>query len=76
VIYRIKDDHYGRYITNKPTAPEFANYNPMRSNARKFTGLEDIEVKWDEHLIEIEEVITITKRKTIRFKDLKEVQHD
>ncbi|KKI55436.1 hypothetical protein UF72_0662 [Staphylococcus equorum subsp. equorum] len=48
----------------------------MRSNARKFTGLEDIEVKWDEHLIEIEEVITITKRKTIRFKDLKEVQHD
>ena len=26
VEYRIKDNYFGRWITNKPTAQEYANY--------------------------------------------------
>lgn len=76
VEYRIKDNIHGWWITNKPTAPEYANYNSMRSNARKFNGLDEIDVDWDKHLIEVARIETKETRKTYNFKDLKEVEID
>src|SRR5699024_11795025 len=53
VAYLIKEqDGKRRYITNKPNHPEDAIYNIQRRNARRLTGLEEINIQWNEHLIE------------------------
>lgn len=76
VEYRIKDNHFGRWITNKPTAQEYANYNALRSNARKFNGLDEIDIDWDKHLIEVSRIETKETRKVYNFEDLEEVEQD
>ncbi|AGZ24982.1 MULTISPECIES: hypothetical protein [Staphylococcus] len=75
VEYRVKDE-LGKWVINKPSAPEYANYNILRSNARPFTGLENFDVEWDEHYIEVTTLETKEIRKTYRIKDLREVQDE
>ena len=76
VEYRIKDNYFGRWITNKPTAQEYANYNALRRNARKFDGLQDIDIDWDKHLIEVSRIETKETRKVYSFEDLEEINND
>ena len=62
--------------SNKPTAQEYANYNALRSNARKFDGLQEIDIDWDKHLIEVSRIETKETRKVYNFEDLEEVEDD
>ena len=77
VAYLIKEqDGKRRYLTNKPNHPEDATYNIQRRNARRLTGLEEINIQWDEHLIETETTVTKKYYKTYSVDQLKEVQDD
>lgn len=77
VAYLIKEQ-YGKckYLTNKPNHPEDATYNIQRRNARRLTGLEEINIQWDEHLIEAETTVTKKYYKTFSIDELREVQDD
>ena len=76
VEYRIQDEHYGRWLTNKPSSQDFANYNGMRSRAAVISGLDDIDIDWDKHDIEITTYKIQETRKKVKMKDLKEVKVD
>lgn len=77
VAYLVKEkDGKQRYITNKPNHPEDANYNIQRRNAKRLTGLESIDVEWQDHLIEKELTVTTTYYQTFSIEDLREVDND
>lgn len=77
VAYLIKEqDGKRRYLTNKPNHPDDATYNIQRRNARRLTGLEEINIQWDEHLIETETTVTKKYYKTFSIDELQEVQDD
>lgn len=77
VAYLVKEkDGKQRYITNKPNHPDNANYNIQRRNARRLTGLEEIDVDWSEHLIEKETTVTTIYHQTFSIDELREVQDD
>lgn len=56
--------------------PEYANYNGMRSRAAVISGLDDIDIDWEKHDIEITTYKIQETRKTVKMKDLKEVKAD
>ena len=77
VAYLVKEkDGKQRYITNKPNNPEDANYNIQRRNAKRLTGLESINVEWQDHLIEKELTVTTTYYQTFSIEELQEVKDD
>ncbi|WP_210146197.1 hypothetical protein [Staphylococcus sp. GDY8P31P] len=77
VFYLIKEqDGKHRYLINKPNHPDDATYNVQRRNARRLTGLEEINIKWNEHLIETETTVIKKYYKTYSIDQLKEVQDD
>lgn len=77
VAYLVKEkDGKKRYITNKPNQPEDAFYNGQRRNAKRFTGLEQINIDWEDHLIEKEVVTTTTTYTTYSFSELREVNDE
>ncbi|MDK9845196.1 MULTISPECIES: DUF2483 family protein [Staphylococcus] len=77
VAYLVKEkDGKQRYITNKPNHPEDANYNIQRRNAKRLTGLESIDVEWQDHLIEKELTVTTTYYQTFSIEELREVDND
>lgn len=77
VAYLVKEiDGKQRYITNKPNHPDDATYNIQRRNARRLTGLEEININWDEHLIDKEVTTTIIEYTTYSFKNLEEVDNE
>lgn len=77
IAYLVKEkDAKQRYITNKPNNPDDATYNVQRRNARRLTGLEEINIDWKEHLIEKEVVTTTTSYTTYSIDELREVQDD
>lgn len=77
VAYLVKEkDGKQRYITNKPNHPEDANYNIQRRNAKRLTGLESIDVEWQDHLIEKELTVTSTYYQTFSIEELREVDND
>ncbi|MDK9853169.1 DUF2483 family protein [Staphylococcus equorum] len=77
VAYLVKEkDGKQRYITNKPNHPEDANYNIQRRNAKRLTGLESIDVEWQDHLIEKELTVTTTYYQTFSIEELQEVDND
>ncbi|OIS49825.1 hypothetical protein A4A29_12715 [Staphylococcus equorum] len=76
VAYLVKEkDGKQRYITNKPNHPEDANYNIQRRNAKRLTGLESIDVEWQDHLIEKELTVTTTYYQTFSIEELREVDN-
>lgn len=77
VAYLVKEkDGKQRYITNKPNHPEDANYNIQRRNAKRLTGLESIDVEWQDHLIEKELTVTTTYYQTFSIEELREVDNE
>ena len=76
VEYRIQLEQHGLWLTNKPASPEYANYNGMRSRAAVISGLDDIDIDWDKHDIEITTYKIQETRKKVKMKDLKEVKAD
>lgn len=77
IAYLIKEQAgKRRYVTNKPNHPEDTTYNIQRRNARRLTGLEEINIQWNEHLIEIETTVTKKHYKTYSVDQLKGVQDD
>lgn len=76
IEYRIQDEHHGWWLTNKPSSQDFANYNGMRSRAAVISGLDDIDIDWEKHDIEITTYKIQETRKTVKMKDLKEVKAD
>lgn len=77
VAYLIKEqDGKHRYLTNKPHHPEDATYNIQRRKARRLIGLEEINIQWNEHLIETETTVTKKYYKTYSVDQLKEVTLD
>lgn len=77
VAYLVKEkDGKQRYITNKPNHPDDANYNIQRRNAKRLTGLESIDVEWQDHLIEKELTVTTTYYQTFSIEELREVDND
>ena len=74
--YRIQEEDHGWWLTNKPVSPEYANYNAMRSRAAVISGLDDIDINWDKHDIEITTYKIQETRKTVKMKDLEEVKAD
>ncbi|MEB6046003.1 MULTISPECIES: DUF2483 family protein [Staphylococcus] len=77
VAYLVKEkDGKQRYITNKPNHPEDATYNIQRRNAKRLTGLESIDVEWQDHLIEKEVTVTSIYYQTFSIEELQEVQDD
>lgn len=77
VAYLIKEkEGKQRYITNKPNHPGDATYNIQRRNARRLTGLEEINVDWQDHLIDKETTVTTTFYNTFSIEELREVDND
>lgn len=76
IEYRVQDDHHGWWLTNKPPSPEYANYNAMRSRAAVISGLDDIDIDWEKHDIEVTTYKIQETRKKVKMKDLKEVKSD
>ena len=76
VEYRIQGEQHGLWLTNKPPSPEYANYNAMRSRAAVINGLDDIDIDWEKHDIEVTTYKIQETRKKVKMKDLKEVKAD
>lgn len=67
-LIKIKDSPFDLYLSNKPMAPEDANYTRNRTRARDFNGLEDASIDMTIH--------TAIKKTVTESTEYEEIEYD